>query len=107
MTRVGKLLRCLIILATLIGLALLRPVSEAQSSQSKVTFDKSVQPFLAKYCYMCHNPKVKSGELDLKSYQSAASLLSDRDTWEHVVQKMRSGEMPPPGMPRPDKAELE
>ncbi len=107
MTRVGKLLRCLIILATLICLALLRPMSEAQSSQSKTTFDKSVQPFMSKYCHMCHNSKVKSGGLDLKSYQSAASLLTDRDSWEHVIQKMRSGEMPPPAMPRPSKAELE
>jgi hypothetical protein len=107
MTKVGKLLRCAIILATLlICLAILRPVSEAQNSPTSASFDKSIQPFLSKHCYMCHNSKVKSGGLDLKAYQNVDSVLKDRDTWEHVLQKLRTGEMPPQGMPRPTKAEI-
>jgi hypothetical protein len=107
MMRVGNLLRLMIILVVLIGLAVLWPASHAQSSQSNATFDKSIQPFLSQYCYMCHNSKLKSGNLDLKSYQSPAAILHDRETWGQVIQKLRSGEMPPPGMPRPRKAELE
>jgi hypothetical protein len=107
MTRVGKLLRCAMILATfLLCLVLLRPVSEAQNPAASATFAKSIQPFLAKHCYMCHNTKVKSGGLDLKSYQNVAAILNDRDNWEHVLQKVRSAEMPPEGMPRPGKAEI-
>lgn len=107
MTKVGKLLRCALILVTLVGIAFLRPVSEAQNSPASATFDKSIQPFLAKYCYMCHNSKVKSGGIDLKSYQSAASIAGDRETWEHVVQKISTKEMPPQGMPQPSKAEAD
>jgi hypothetical protein len=101
-------LRCAIILATLlICVVILRPVSEAQNSAPGATFTKTIQPFLAKHCYMCHNTKVKSGGLDLKAYQNVASILNDRDNWEHVLQKIRSAEMPPQGMPRPSKAEAE
>ncbi|HXG64883.1 MAG TPA: DUF1592 domain-containing protein [Blastocatellia bacterium] len=104
--RVGKLLRLLILFLPLICLAVMRPASQAQSSAGEDAFAKTVQPFLAKNCFMCHNPTARAGGLDLKAYQSAAAVAADRDTWERVLQKLRSGEMPPEGMPRPDKSEL-
>ncbi|MBC8165318.1 MAG: DUF1587 domain-containing protein, partial [Bryobacteraceae bacterium] len=33
-------------------------------------------------------------------YNSAATIPADRDQWERIVQKIRTGEMPPKGMPR-------
>ena len=49
---------------------------------------------------------MKSGELDLKPYTTAAAVLRDRDIWQRVLERLRAGEMPPAGMPRPDEAEL-
>lgn len=69
-------------------------------------FTKNVQPFVAKNCYACHNDKARSGGLDLKSFQNTESVLGDRDHWEHVVEKLKAGEMPPKGIPRPDPADV-
>src|SRR5205807_3232182 len=38
---------------------------------------------------------------------TVASITQDRDHWEKVLHKLRTGEMPPKGMPRPDKSEAE
>ena len=81
-------------------------IGRAQKPESADTFEKTVQPFVSKNCYMCHNPQTKSGGLDLESYKTAASIVKDRSTWEHVIQKVLSGEMPPKGMPRPSEAEV-
>ncbi|MFN0165525.1 MAG: DUF1592 domain-containing protein [Bryobacteraceae bacterium] len=64
-------------------------------------FRKSVDPFLATHCIQCHNEKVRSGEVDLAQYRDVQRAFSQRETWEHVLRKVRSGEMPPPGLPRP------
>jgi uncharacterized protein DUF1592/uncharacterized protein DUF1588/uncharacterized protein DUF1587/uncharacterized protein DUF1585/uncharacterized protein DUF1595/cbb3-type cytochrome c oxidase subunit III len=71
-----------------------------------VVFRKSVQPFFSQNCYACHNAKLKSGSLNLELYNDPASVAQDRDTWERVLRKMRIGEMPPKGSPRPNETEL-
>src|SRR5689334_19816509 len=68
------------------------------------TYQQSVAPMLAKYCYGCHNASLKSGNLDLQAYREASAALKDPNVWETVAQKLHAGVMPPPGLPRP-KAE--
>ncbi|MGA3190799.1 MAG: DUF1592 domain-containing protein [Bryobacteraceae bacterium] len=62
------------------------------------SFQTTIQPFVAKNCFGCHNDKMQSGGLNLKA---ATDIARSRDQWEHVVQKLKAGEMPPKGMPRP------
>ena len=69
-------------------------------------FTRSVQPFFAKNCYTCHNPKLNSGGLNLEAYTSAPSLSQDRDASEKILKKLQAGEMPPKGVPRPNAEEL-
>src|SRR6266545_4963693 len=88
-------------------LALVLPARQAQRSNSATVFEQAVQPFFSKNCYVCHNSELKSGGLDIESYKTVAAVRRHRDEWERIVQKLRSGEMPPKEMPRPDKAELE
>ena len=67
---------------------------------------------LDKYCVACHNVKARAAGMD-----SAVKLtLDDLDlsqvnrnvvVWERVVRKLRAGQMPPSGMPRPDAATYE
>ena len=61
------------------------------------------QAVLSKYCLTCHNENLKSGGLALSALD-LASLSHDAYKWEKVVRKVRTGAMPPPGRPRPDKA---
>jgi mono/diheme cytochrome c family protein len=70
------------------------------------TFDTAVKPILANTCSGCHNDKLASGGLNLASFQSPASL-ANRDQWEAILQKLRGGEMPPKGIPRPPQASVD
>jgi uncharacterized protein DUF1592/uncharacterized protein DUF1588/uncharacterized protein DUF1587/uncharacterized protein DUF1595/uncharacterized protein DUF1585/cytochrome c len=78
----------------------------AQGAQSPTEFDRSVQPFFARTCYMCHNAELKSGGLNLETLQTASSISQSRETWERVLRKLRAGEMPPKSLPRPNPEEL-
>lgn len=98
--------RLLVILFPFICLVIFLPVRWAQTSQNDSAFDQTIRPFLARNCYMCHSSRLKSGGLGLDAYKTAASVIEDRDKWERVLQKLRTGEMPPQGMPRPDEAQL-
>jgi uncharacterized protein DUF1592/uncharacterized protein DUF1588/uncharacterized protein DUF1587/uncharacterized protein DUF1585/uncharacterized protein DUF1595/cytochrome c len=103
MTRSNRL-RILIVLLPLIWFAASPPSRLAQKPEKKGTFDNSIQPFFADTCYSCHNSNLKSGGLDLESLNTPESILEKRETWEHVLLKLQTGEMPPKGVPRPDQA---
>jgi hypothetical protein len=71
------------------------------------SFDSTVRPFLAKNCYECHNSKLQSGGVNFTLFKTSAAVGQERGTWETVVEKLRSGEMPPEEKPRPNEAELQ
>jgi hypothetical protein len=55
------------------------------------------------YCDSCHfGPKARAG-LNLEAL-NLANLDESGATWEKVLRTLRTGVMPPPGSPRPDKA---
>ncbi|HEY7171630.1 MAG TPA: DUF1587 domain-containing protein, partial [Vicinamibacterales bacterium] len=61
---------------------------------------------LDRYCVTCHNGRLKTAglaldTLDLSQAPSHAAVL------EKVINKLRSGQMPPPGRPRPDAASVD
>jgi len=65
------------------------------------SFEKTVVPVLTKSCAPCHNDTLASGGMNIAQFTQATSLTKSRDGWDIIVRKMRSGEMPPKGMPRP------
>ncbi|MDQ1471718.1 MAG: hypothetical protein QOJ99_3198 [Bryobacterales bacterium] len=69
-------------------------------------FDQTVQPFMAKNCYGCHSASLKTADLDLQSFKTVDSVAHDNATWAKVLQKIRSGEMPPKGLTRPDQEQV-
>jgi hypothetical protein len=61
----------------------------------------AAKALIQQYCVGCHNPHLKTGGLVLDA--SATDGISEHpDIWEKVARKLRTGEMPPPGLPRPD-----
>ena len=58
---------------------------------------------VGKYCVSCHNDKTRTGELAL-DVVVRGSVRDHAPIWEDVLHKLRAGAMPPPGMPRPEKA---
>jgi hypothetical protein len=55
------------------------------------------------YCVTCHNSTLKTAGLELDTLD-VAHVADHAQEWEKVVMKLRTGEMPPPGRPRPDAA---
>ena len=60
------------------------------------------------YCVGCHNDRMKSnyGNLSLESLD-VRDVSAHMETLEKVVRKLRKGQMPPEGRPRPDVATVE
>lgn len=77
----------------------------APPKTSQGTFEMNVQPLLTKTCSPCHNQQLASGGLNVGDFVTAPSIARHREGWEKIVQKIRSGEMPPQGAPRPSAAE--
>lgn len=56
---------------------------------------------ITRYCVTCHSERLKSGGLVLEG-RSLTRVASDADVWERVLRKLRAGQMPPVGSPRPE-----
>ncbi len=59
---------------------------------------------VGKYCGECHNRDDYSGSLDLESIVGEPVPAHAQD-WERAIRRLRAGVMPPPGKPRPSRAE--
>jgi len=62
--------------------------------------------FLEKYCTGCHNQEDWRGGLSL-DYADPGNVGADAAMWESVVNKLRTGMMPPYGEPRPARPQLD
>jgi len=76
-------------------------LSACLAQAATATFDQAVRPLLTQTCAACHNEKLASGGLDVSLYLDPASVTAKREAWEKIVDKVRSGEMPPKGIPKP------
>src|SRR5437867_3631283 len=61
----------------------------------------AAQAMVNRYCRNCHNDDLKPGGVSLDGVR-ATSVRANPDTWEKVFRKVRTGEMPPLRMPKPD-----
>src|ERR1051326_1109265 len=68
-------------------------------------FAADSQSLVQTYCVSCHNQKLATAGVALDKLDPA-HVNQGAVTWERVLQKLRRGEMPPPGLPRPDESTL-
>ena len=61
------------------------------------TLDRTL---LDRYCAGCHNSRLKTAGVEFDSLD-LARIGDDVTVWEKVVRQLRTGAMPPAGMPRP------
>ncbi|MCU0704809.1 MAG: DUF1592 domain-containing protein [Fimbriiglobus sp.] len=76
------------------------PVAAPASAQEKspdgeAVFQKSILPLLRDYCITCHSTKAQKGDLDLERFATVAAVKRDTAVWEHVLDQLATGEMPP------------
>ena len=62
--------------------------------------------FVQANCKNCHNASVSSGGIDFTSLPSGTTFTANREIWERVEAKLKAGEMPPPGVPKPPAADI-
>lgn len=60
--------------------------------------------YVETHCVACHNDRARTGGLSL-SADTFASPAGNTETWEKVLHKIRTGQMPPAPRPRPSTAE--
>ena len=78
----------------------------APQAPNASAFAKAVTPVLGTTCTQCHNSQFASGGFDAGPFLAPSSVLNQRDGWDRILLKVRSGEMPPKGIPR-SEAEIE
>ena len=85
-----------------VGLAslLVLPVSWAQERTEAISSE-----IFTNYCITCHNDRLQTAGLSLDRLD-LADVGGNAEILEKVVRKLRSGQMPPEGRPRPDAATI-
>jgi mono/diheme cytochrome c family protein len=81
-------------------------VAEAPQATPAASSSAALKPALDRYCVTCHNEKLKTAGLSLERLDTAL-VGGELETWEKVARKLRTHEMPPPGLPRPDQTMYE
>jgi hypothetical protein len=85
-------------------------VSAAESKKAAAPgadFEKAVRPLLTASCAPCHNEALASGGLNISLFTAPASVAEHREGWERILRKIRKGEMPPQGAPRPAESRIQ
>jgi hypothetical protein len=103
----GKRYSLFIPLLVLLFVGQTNSAPQARQAPPPASFEQSVKPVLVRSCYGCHNSKLQTAGLDLEAYPTAASIEQDPHTWDKVVEKLKTGKMPPPGSPRPSEGEIQ
>jgi hypothetical protein len=77
----------------------------AQTTAAQTTVPSTASPqraVLNQYCVTCHNERLRTAGLTLER-MAVDDVGPGAKVWEKVLSKIRTGAMPPPSMPRPDK----
>lgn len=63
-------------------------------------YSETIKPFLQQNCLACHSTAANTADVNVEAL-IAGTVADDLDLWEKVAHKIRTGEMPPEGFPRP------
>ncbi len=98
----------------LTGILILASVTTVAHSTASAAGQQSPAPgtasaqrtMLNRYCVTCHNERLRTADL-LLDQANVENVDQDAETWEKAIRKLRAGQMPPPGAPRPDQEVLD
>jgi mono/diheme cytochrome c family protein len=83
--------------------------SKTAATSSQATAANQRPPdraLLDQYCVTCHNDRLKTGGLSLDKVD-VGDTRANAEVLEKVIRKLRTGQMPPMGRPRPDEAAID
>jgi hypothetical protein len=79
---------------------------QAQSSTSNAGIDEDHVQMLDQYCVECHNFDDFAGGIAFDLLDTS-NLLTDAESWEKILLKLKAGMMPPLGKDRPGASEVD
>jgi mono/diheme cytochrome c family protein len=82
------------------------PVPPAGETTTPERVDESVRALLTRHCVACHGAEKPKGGLRLDTLAADFRDTANLERWQTVLARVRAGEMPPKGKPRPDTKEL-
>lgn len=82
-----------------------RPKDTQEVIQGRSEFRAFALPFLKTNCFDCHGPDESKAGITLHDLAGDPAEGGDAETWEDVLEVLRSGEMPPAIRPQPDEVE--
>jgi len=74
-----------------------------EPSVSAALLGLPVQNLVNEFCLDCHSSDDPTADLDLESV-SLVAVARNSEVWEKAVRKLRSRQMPPSDVPRPDES---
>src|SRR5439155_6885615 len=95
--------RVTVCIAVLLPLAAGRNAWPAQRSEPLATSIPSQRAVLDKFCITCHSEKLHTAGLSLEEID-VGHPADNAAIWEKVLHKVRTREMPPPKILRPDES---
>ena len=102
----GTQIKTVLVVATLVaGLGYLQ-TAQSQQGATAAAGASAERALVDRYCVGCHSDKLKTGQLSLEKVD-LANPVTRAETWEKVVRKLRTGSMPPQGLPRPEAGALD
>src|SRR3981081_3023829 len=101
-----KLARWLIGISCAVGIVSADSKVFSQPANQAVQHPEPQWSVIQTYCFGCHNPGVRAGNL-LLSELSADSVPQHPEIFEKAVRKLRGRQMPPPGMTQPSQKEID
>ena len=78
-------------------------VATVQPAAAAGQTDTPSRALLDRYCVACHNERLKTGGV-MFDQVDISRVAEHRELLEKVVRKLRSGQMPPQGRPRPEQS---
>ena len=80
-----------------------KPHPQSASTAAAQPAAPSPRALVDQYCVTCHNERLKTGGLSLDEVDIEHPSIAP-EIWEKVAHKLRVGDMPPAGRPRPEPA---
>ena len=88
-----------------VAISALSGITSLAAQESAAPAPSANRVLINKYCATCHNERLHTAEL-LLDKADVDDLTKTPQIWEKAIKKLRAGQMPPSGAPRPDKATL-
>lgn len=76
---------------------LLASTRAVAAEKSEAAYEKEIVPLLKKYCFDCHGPTKRKGDLSFSDFTAYNDVLAARPVFTTALERVQSDEMPPEG----------